>query len=455
MATLGKYEYTNSLKADGHRRILFPSEVSGKYQSLKKIVHPLMILNFLILPFLYVGEDRLILFDIQHRSFFLFGFSFNAQDIYLIFFLVTGVAFSLFFITALVGRIFCGWACPQTVFLEGIYRRVERWIEGSQAAFFKRHTQKDKLYYRNLIIKSLAYVLISAILAHFIVLYFVQLNVYYEMWTVDVSTHPVVFGWIVFLTLLLTFNYGWFREQLCLIICPYGRLQSVLTDDDSLVIGYDPMRGEPRGKAKDQNRGDCIDCGRCVQVCPTGIDIRNGLQMECIGCANCIDACDEIMDKVGQSKGLIRYDSYNGLVHQPKRILRPRIFVYAVLLVIGAIVSTTMVSKRTNFEANMLRSQGSPYTFSQSDIQNQFEIHLFNKDRFERTYVIIPQPTESVVFTIPIAKITIPKLGDQRIPVFESMPKEKYRQPFPIEVLVRDEGSQEEIVAKSTFLGPR
>ncbi|MCB1198970.1 MAG: 4Fe-4S binding protein, partial [Deltaproteobacteria bacterium] len=143
MSQLGKYEYTNSLHADGHRRILYPSEVRGGFQKLKKIIHPLMILNFLVLPLLRIGDDRLLLIDIQHRTFFIFGFSFNAQDIYLMFFLVTGLAFTLFFITALVGRIFCGWACPQTVFLEGIYRRVERWIEGSQANYFKNRSKKN------------------------------------------------------------------------------------------------------------------------------------------------------------------------------------------------------------------------------------------------------------------------------------------------------------------------
>ncbi|MEZ4820379.1 MAG: cytochrome c oxidase accessory protein CcoG [Bdellovibrionota bacterium] len=453
MSQLGKYEYTNSLHADGHRRILYPSEVRGGFQKLKKIIHPLMILNFLVLPLLRIGDDRLLLIDIQHRTFFIFGFSFNAQDIYLMFFLVTGLAFTLFFITALVGRIFCGWACPQTVFLEGIYRRVERWIEGSQANYFKNRSKKNATYWRNMGLKYIAYILISFLLAHFIVLYFVRLHVYQEMWLGNVSSHPVVFAWIMFLTFLLTFNYGWFREQLCLVICPYGRLQSVLMDDDSLLIGYDPNRGEPRGKLKDPNRGQCIDCNRCVEVCPTGIDIRNGMQMECIGCANCIDACDEIMLKIGQPKGLVRYDSYNGLTQQKKTILRPRIYVYMVLLAIGAIVSTKMISKRTSFEANLLRAKGAPYLLLEKTIRNQYEIHLFNKDRFDRTFTIKPIPIDGVRFTIPIQKLTIKKLRDQTVPVFVEMDKDRFEKSFDIEVLIQHENG-EKIMETVVFTGP-
>lgn len=455
MATLGKYEYTNSIHADGSRRRLYPADVRGRFQNLKKLIHPLMILNFLVLPLIKVGGDRLLLLDVHNRMFFIFGMSFNAQDIYLVFFLVTGLAFTLFFITAVVGRIFCGWACPQTVFLEGLYRRVERWIEGPQSRFFKNASAKNKTHYRNRILKYSLYVLISVVIAHFLVLYFVQMGVFVEMYQNGIDSHPIVFAWLVFLTFLLTFNYGWFREQLCVVICPYGRLQSVLTDDDSLVIGYDPNRGEPRGRVKDENRGDCIDCGRCVEVCPTGIDIRNGLQMECIGCANCIDACDEIMDKIGQPRGLVRYDSYNGLTQQPTKILRPRIYAYAVLLAVGAVISSFMFAKRTSFEANMIRNTGAPYLLVDDRIQNQFEIHIVNKDRFERTFVISTPEMQGVTFTIPIEELRLPKFGNQRIPVFVSMPKSEFEAPFELEVQIQKTDHPDTITARSQFLGPR
>jgi cytochrome c oxidase accessory protein FixG len=453
MATLGKYEYTNSLRADGSRKLIYPADVHGRYQRLKKYIHPVMMLIFFALPLIRLGDERLLLLDIQRRSFYIFGLTFNAQDIYLIFFLVSGLAFTLFFITALVGRIFCGWACPQTVFLEGLYRRVERWIEGPHTTFYKNQASKNATHYRRLVAKYIAYLAISFVLAHTVVLYFVELSVYRDIW-LGLAPHPVVLTWLIALTLLLTFNYGWFREQLCVIICPYGRIQSALTDDDTLVIGYDPERGEPRGKAKDVNRGACIDCNRCVAVCPTGIDIRNGLQMECIGCANCIDACNEIMVKTGQPQGLIRYDSYNGLHHLKKKILRPRIAAYTLLLVIGMAVFAFTVSKRQPFEANLLRFQGAPYTLKQDQISNQFEIHLFNKDRTPKTFVIEPQPTADVRFTLPIQTITLDKLKDQRIPVFVDMPKAKYSAPFDLTFTITQVETGKTIRTQAKFLGP-
>lgn len=454
MSDLGKFDYTNSLRSDGSRNKIYPADVKGIYQSLKKIIHPIMMAIFVIVPLLHINGQRVLLLDIGNRNFFIFGLSFNAQDIYLLFFLVTGLAFALFFITAVVGRIFCGWACPQTVFLEGLYRKIERLIEGPHTQFFKNTKQpwNGKRVFK-IGFKYFAYILLSMLIAGFLILYFVPMETYHEMWGQGVSTHPIIFGWFLFLVFALTFNFGWFREQVCLILCPYGRIQSALTDDDTLVIGYDPNRGEPRGKVSLPTRGACIDCNRCVVVCPTGIDIRNGLQMECIGCANCIDACNEVMDKVGQARGLIRYDSYNGLFGKPKQILRPRVYAYTALMLIGMLVSGWMFSKRSSFEANMIRFTGPTYVFVDGKIRNQFEIHLFNKERGQRTFSIEPVEMQNLNFILPIRQISLESMKDRRIPVFVEMDQKSFEKSFPIQIRVLQGGKQ--VVAKTNFLGPR
>jgi cytochrome c oxidase accessory protein FixG len=201
----------------------------------------------------------------------------------------------------------------------------------------------------------LTVLLLSFVVAHVFLSYFVSLSALFAMMRDRPLEHPEAFAWAASMTLVMYGNFAWFREQLCLVICPYGRLQSVLTDSDSMVIGYDALRGEPRGKAKDKANGDCVDCGRCVVVCPTGIDIRNGLQMECIGCAACVDACDEVMTKLHRPRGLIRYDSQAGLSRLAKRFWRPRVFVYLGFGVLGLLVATLLTRTRVPFEANLFR----------------------------------------------------------------------------------------------------
>jgi cytochrome c oxidase accessory protein FixG len=204
---------------------------------------------------------------------------------------------------------------------------------------------------------------------------------------------------------------------MCVVLCPYGRLQSVLLDDDSLVVGYDEARGEPRGKVG-KTEGDCVDCNRCVVVCPTGIDIRNGLQLDCIACTACIDACDEVMDKLGRPRGLVRYDSPRGLRGEKRRVVRPRMALYTALLFAGAGAALFATRARAPFEANLVRLPGPPFTREGGVVRNAFEIHLVNKAGSTERFTIAPAPAEGASFVVPMRELEIESLGSRRVPIF-------------------------------------
>lgn len=380
-----------SLRKDGSRNFIHPADVSGRFTNLKRIIFAVLIVIYLTLPFVDIGGHPALFLDVVQRRFYLFGASFNAQDFWLILFLLTGVGLTLFVLTTLYGRVWCGYACPHTVFLEGIYRPIERALEGPRAQRMKRNAAGftfDMAWRKT--VKHLLFVLVSLALSHFFLSYFVSLPSLISMMGRSPAEHPTAFTWIVALSAALYLNFAWFREQMCLVICPYGRLQSTLTDEDTLVVGYDALRGEPRGKKKDSTNGDCVDCNRCVVVCPTGIDIRKGLQMECVGCAACIDACDAVMDKVGRDRGLVRYDTLRGLEkREDKPKSRGRLFFYGALGCLWLASCVWAFSDRIAFEATLLRPPGGmPYVVDGEEVRNTLRIHLVNKGADEHTYQI-------------------------------------------------------------------
>jgi cytochrome c oxidase accessory protein FixG len=240
------------------------------------------------------------------------------------------------------------------------------------------------------------------------------------------------------------FNFVWFREQLCLVICPYGRLQSVLTDADSLLIGYDVARGEPRGKAKASGVGDCVDCGRCVAVCPTGIDIRNGLQLECIGCTACVDACDEIMQRLSRPPGLIRYDSQNGLSGQPKRLWRPRLYLYAALGTLGLVVASFALASREPFEANLLRLPGAPPFVVQDDgtVRNSLELHLVNKQARALEFELSPATDPDMQFAVSAPRVSLGPMAERRVPLLVIAPADGKPRRIRLRVRTQDAARQ-------------
>ena len=443
LPVLNSAPQSSALRPDGGRSFIVPADVTGKYARRRKYIFALLIVIYAALPWIEIGGHPAVFLDLQRRAFYLFGFTFNAQDVWLAFFLLSGVGFSLIAATALWGRVWCGYACPQTVFLDGVYRRVERWIEGPRNLRLKRDKggmTLDRLLRK--FAKHAAFFAISFIVAHVFLAYFVSIPALFEMMRERPREHPEAFAWAFGMTALMYGNFAWFREQLCLIVCPYGRLQSVLTDSDSLVIGYDTKRGEPRGKVSKTEaegaaaRGDCVDCGRCVVVCPTGIDIRNGLQLDCIGCTACVDACDEVMTRLGRPRGLIRYDSLNGLNELPKRLLRPRLYVYAALGALGLVVASFALRSRVPYEANVLRLSGPPFQLEQSGtrVRNAFELHLVNKRAEAADFQITGASDGELSYVVAQPRIHLNSLEARRVPVFVEAANDGKRRTIRLQV---------------------
>ena len=376
-----------SLDASGRRVFIFPAPVSGYWRRARNIVEILLIILFLVLPWIKIGGHQALLLNIGDRQFSIFGLTFWAHDAPLIFFILALLTIGLAFITAIWGRIWCGWGCPQTVFIDGVFRRLEYWIIGShiQQRNLAKAPWNIKKFFKLSVLWSL-FLVASLIIAHSFLAYFVGADRLVEMTQHNPYENWTIFLIMGFITAVILFDFGWFREQFCIIMCPYGRFQSVLMDDDSLTVSYDPNRGEPRRGTiqKGQQEGDCIDCYKCVAVCPTGIDIREGLQLECIGCTACIDACDEVMEKIDKPKGLIRYATGSSLKGIQSKFFTPRVAIYSVLLI--AIISALIffVSKRQDLVVTVLRGKDSPYQIVKTDsngeeIINHFKLHLKNQ----------------------------------------------------------------------------
>lgn len=406
-----------SLRRDGTRIAMVPADVKGRFQTLRRVTFALLGAVYVLLPWIQIGGHPAVLLDIEHRRFHLFGHVYNAQDIWLVFFLMSGTAFSLVVVAALFGRVWCGYACPQTVFLEGLFRPIERWLEGSRAEHLRRD-QSGWSWGRALRkgAKHTIYVVAALVLSHIFLSYFVSTPIVFLMMKSSPTEHLEAFLWTFAFAGLFYFNFGWFREQFCVVMCPYGRLQSALGDADTIVVGYDKKRGEPRGKATDPNAGACVDCMRCVVVCPTGIDIRNGQQLDCVGCAACVDACDDVMHSLGRTPGLVRYDSLNGLAQNAKRFWRPRVALYSVLLVAGLVALTLATRHHQLVEANFIRLSGAPYVIENGVVRNSYELHLINKLAVTANFEI--EPAGPLTYTIARRHVSLAPLQDVHIPVF-------------------------------------
>ena len=446
-----------TINPDGSHYILHPADVSGRFTFFRRIFGILLIAVYVLLPWIPINGAPALFFDVEHRRFHIFGLTLLTQDLWVFFFLISGLGFSLFFLTALLGRLWCGWACPYTVFLEHVFRRIERWIDGDANARRKLDAAPSSARKTiRLIIKQGLYILAAALIAHVFISYFVSLPRLYEFMREGPLQHGATFTIISALTAVLWFCFAWFREQFCIILCPYGRIQSALTDEETVVIGYDEKRGEPRGKATDPNAGACIDCHRCVQVCPTGIDIRNGLQMECIGCAACIDACDDIMRKVNRPTGLVRYDSTKGLAGEKRRILRPRIWLYAGMGMIGFLaLGFTAFHKAKPVFAEVSRMRGAPFYVDPTVVRNHYQLRLLNKRNQPVTFeVSLEDAPEGFTLSGIGESLTLNAHAEASRPMIIINDLAQYSGPTELTLKIKAQPGDATITQKIKFLGP-
>jgi cytochrome c oxidase accessory protein FixG len=381
----------STMNEDGSRRWLRPRLSPGAFWHARRVVAYALMVLFFAIPYLRVRGKPLILLDVPRREFTLMGTTFLPTDTMLLMLLMVSVALAIFLLTALFGRVWCGWACPQTVYMEFLFRPLERWLEGGRSGSLGldragRHLDRRRL------LKHAIYLGLALFLAHTFLAYFVGIEQLVQWVRRSPLEHPTSFLVMAGTTALIFADFAWFREQTCIVACPYGRLQSVLLDRRSLIVGYDPNRGEPRARGvKDRaaTAGDCIDCGACVLTCPTGIDIRDGLQMECIHCTQCADACDAIMDQVGKPRGLIRYASQAELAGTPSGRLRPRVVIYPAILALALGLLLYNLGNRADTDVTILRGLGAPFTREPTGmVINQVRIKLTNRGRADREYQI-------------------------------------------------------------------
>lgn len=374
----------STLESDGSRRWLHPRLARGRFLSSHRAVAYLLIAIFTGTPYINLGGKPLILLDVVHRRFTLFGFTFLPTDTVLLALFLVGLILLVFLATALAGRIWCGWACPQTVYMEFVFRPIERLFAGRSGVGGK---PRENLAGWRTMAKYTTYLLISLYLAHTFLAYFVGVAALRQWVRGSPTEHLAAFLIVAIVTGLMLFNFGFFREQLCIIACPYGRLQSVLLDRSSVIISYDRRRGDPRGAMRKtalpvlaERRGDCVDCEMCVSVCPTGIDIRDGLQIECIGCAQCIDACDAVMKKVGRATGLIRYSSQAAMAGEKSPLLRPRVVIYPAILMAIVIALTFLLATKSPADVTILRGLGQPFVVAQDGaVENTLRVKMTNR----------------------------------------------------------------------------
>jgi len=377
----------STLNRDGSRRRLRPRLSKGRYHRRRSITAWGLIAVFTLIPILRMGGKPLMLFDVPRREFTLFGATFLPTDTFLLMLLLFTIFVGIFLVTALWGRVWCGWVCPQMVYLEFLYRPIERWIEGGHRRQLKLDKEGPDV---RRMLKYPVFFIVSAFLANTFLAYFAGWDQLIRWMTHPPTHHPAAFGVMLVTTLLMFIDFAWFREQTCIVACPYGRFQSVLLDRQSLIVGYDTKRGEPRGrwrKKEERTSGDCINCGLCVTTCPTGVDIRAGLQMECIHCTQCIDACDTVMDRIGLDRGLIRYSSQNELETGTRKLVRPRLVIYSAILALMFGTLAFSLAGKSTADVTILRGLGAPFQIQDAgDVSNQIRLKIANRAGEDRVY---------------------------------------------------------------------
>ena len=455
---------------------IYPRSVSGWFSSWRWALVWITQLVYYGLPWLQWNDRQAVLFDLASRRFYIFGLVLHPQDLVYLAALLIICAYSLFLFTAVAGRLWCGFACPQTVYTE-IYLWVEKRFEGDRIARMKLDAAPwsfNKLWRKSG--KQVAWIAIGLWTGFTLVGYFTPIQVLWAEAT-TLSFGPWEWFWVLFYGLATYGNAGYLREQVCTYMCPYARFQSAMFDRDTMIVSYDPQRGEPRGSRgrkvdpKSKGLGDCIDCNLCVQVCPTGIDIRDGLQYQCIGCASCIDVCNDVMDKMNYPRGLIRFATQNGLVNRLskaqtlKRVLRPRVLVYTAVLGLICIGFVASLALRSPFRVDVVRDRGALARLVEDGyIENVYRLQVMNATEMVQRYVV-------KVDGLPGARITsrqefeVQPAEARMLPVSVQIPPEAARElgsgahplSFHVERVSSVEAGEDsaEVREKSTFVVPR
>lgn len=370
---------------EGKRVWIYPKKPSGRFYNARTIVSIFLLAFLFGAPFLKVNGHQFMLFNVLERKFILFGIPFGPHDFHLFGLAMIAIIVSIFLFTVVYGRIFCGWICPQTIFMEMVFRKIEYWIEGDankQRALDKIPMNAEKFIKKTS--KQIIFFVISFIIANFFLSYIIGMDQLIVIVTDPITAHLGGLFAITVFSGIFYWVFSYFREQACTIVCPYGRLQGVMLDQNSIVIAYDNVRGEPRGKIRKNesrdDKGDCIDCNLCVDVCPTGIDIRHGTQLECVNCTACIDACDNVMDKINKPRGLIRYASKNEIDTQIRKIFTPRALGYTFILILLLGLISFLLINRTEVELTILRTPGILFQEQPNNkISNLYDVKIINK----------------------------------------------------------------------------
>jgi cytochrome c oxidase accessory protein FixG len=402
----------------GKRVYLHPEDITGFWRTLRTRFYWLLIVFYMVVPWIYIDGKQIILLDLPGREFHILGYTFYGHDGPLLIFLLLGAGFTFAFVTSIWGRVWCGWACPQTVFIDAIYRKIDLLVIGKarqRKALDKAPMSFEKFWKKSL--KWFLYILVSMHIVHSGLGYFAGTHKLFWITMNSPAENWTLFTTMLVMTAIVLFDFGWFKEQFCIIACPYGRFQSVMMDDNSMVVAYDESRGEPRRNPKEikkEDEGDCIDCKRCVKACPTGIDIRMGTQLECIACTQCIDACDEIMTKLNKPKGLIKYTSENKLKGKPsKRGIRA--YVYLTFIIAIITVFTVTLNKRADLRIQFLRGSKMPYqsivkSDGSKEIVNHFKVKLNyygSKKYYLNLVPVDPEDAKKFNIIMPLAPIEI------------------------------------------------